>query len=234
MKLLQTLTSLLLATVTGAIASPVAAPEEVGQQLQKRVQTVQYDACPYPKWNITVINFEYTEGQKLADHRGLDWYGWSGFKRYYGYGIDGWSPNPSNYTTAHLTYDGAKTGAKFGFRSGSRAELQAVHSFWFNLEFVGGVPGTSVPIEIWGYTPWGAVEHHVLHTDPYADKIWEHVCLGWEVYDVTIVVPDCNSYSKGCKYAVFEVDDIWVAGRAFRPPQVKEPVSEYDSGKPPF
>lgn len=207
MKLLQTLASLLVASVAGVVASPTPDASKMLQSRQRQV--IQYDACPYPKWNISVINFEYTEKQKLVDHRGLDWYGWSGFKRYYGYGLDGWSPNPSNYTTAHLTWDG-RSATKFGFRSGPRAGLEAVHSLWFSLGYVGGpAGGPTVPIEFHGYSPSGVYYTHTIHTDPYADGGWEHVCLAWDVYDLTIVVPGCYDYTKGCKYAVFEVSALF-------------------------
>ncbi|KAF8421696.1 hypothetical protein EV426DRAFT_718669 [Tirmania nivea] len=222
MKFLFTLTSFLLATVTGVVASP--RPSGSSSVLEA---PIHYECCPYPKFNISVINFEYTAGQQLADHRGLKWYGMSGFKRYYGYVPDGWAPIPSNYTTAHLTWSGEGQ-QKVAFGSGSRSNLRAVHSLWFYLGFAGTPPGFSVPITITGNGP--ASYTTTIYTDPYDDGQWEHICLNWQdVSQIVIELPDCWDSAKGCKSAVFELDDIWVDAGSERPVEVKEPVLEYDS-----
>jgi len=69
----------------------------------------------------------------------------------------------------------------------------------------------------------------VIDTDPYHDGVWEHVCLdNWQVSEIVFALPACGSY--GCKYAVFELDDIWVTAGPTKPSgtKPKEPVVEYD------
>lgn len=208
MQLLVTLTSFLLATVTGAIASPRPA-QLPAADISDSARSIHYECCPYPQFNISVINFEYTEGQQLFEHRGLSWSGLSGFKRYYGYIPDGWAPIPSNYTTAHLTWTG-KDPQKIVVGPGPRSYLRAVHSFWFYLGFIGTPPGFSVPIKITGYGSLGSLTASTtIWTDPYDDRQWEHVCLSWpDVSQLVIELPNCWDTAKGCKSAVFEVSKI--------------------------
>lgn len=87
--------------------------------------------CPNPVTPITVINFEYTEGQTgpVYNHHGIEWSGWDvGFKRYPGYPT-GLSPIPSNYTTlaANSTGNGTKI-LEFGNLSPIGGFIQGAHS----------------------------------------------------------------------------------------------------------
>ncbi|KAI5806825.1 hypothetical protein DFH27DRAFT_609011 [Peziza echinospora] len=219
---------LLLSALLQVASLVSAAPQASGKGVPGPIR--QYDSCAYPGTNITVIDFEYTDGQKIKDHRGLNWVQFSGFKRYYGHNPDGWSPNPSNYTTAHISWDGqAAWKAQFG--SGPRAALSRVHSFWFYLGFVGWTsPGTTVPIQIYGTGP-GVSYTTTIYTEPSDDGFWEHVCLDWNpVNAITFVLPACldRSIGSNCKSAIFELDDIWVGGNSLKPYKVPVPKLEFD------